>query len=118
MKRHILLAAITSLSILTTTSSCKDKASEPTQEVPQPPPADSNAGVQDPGSLIGPEREEVMITNIAKLSNDYPTVMIEVDNGEVILKGTLEKKRLEKLLEDLKHLEPKPAKVTNQLTVK
>ncbi|RYY57016.1 MAG: hypothetical protein EOO09_04275 [Chitinophagaceae bacterium] len=98
--------------------SCKDKAAGPTQELSQPAPADSGTVVSPPGTLIGPEREEAMITSIAKLSNDYPTVMIEVDNGEVILKGTLEKSRVEKLLAALQNLEPKPRKVTNDLTIK
>lgn len=89
--------------------SCKGK-SEKTEE-----PAttvDTTSAAQAPVEV---STDDSLRTAVKDATKDYPTVTATVDNGEVTLTGTLERSKLQKLMQSVQSLNPK--KVNNQLTL-
>jgi osmotically-inducible protein OsmY len=60
--------------------------------------------------------DDALQTGVRDATKDYPGVTASVANGEVTLKGTVDKDKLPKLMAAIQGLQPK--KVNNQLTVK
>lgn len=75
----------------------------------------NNLTVTPPAPVIS-AADQTLIQNLVAAIKDEPTVKADVKNGIVTLTGEIKKARLPKLLQKISAL--KPAKITNQLTVK
>ena len=87
--------------------SCKGKADKNTTTTVDSPTT-TTAPVE-----VSPD--ETLRNAVKDATKDYPTVTATVANGEVTLTGTLERSRLEPLMQSIQSLNPK--KVNNQLTL-
>ena len=60
--------------------------------------------------------DDPLMSAVADATKDHPTVTATVNDGVVTLTGTIEKSKLQSLMQTLNSLKPK--KIDNQLTVK
>jgi len=97
--------------------SCKEKtkADETKTEEKTPVPPEEQVPMTTQPEPVTIAVDDSLAKGIATATKDYPTVMAEVKNGEIILTGTIERSRLPKLMQGLTLLKPK--KITNQLQV-
>lgn len=84
----------------------------PAANAPQAPPAAS----ADAPPVV-PASEEALIQGLAPITRDYQTVFVEVVDGGIILKGSIEKMRYPVLMQSIKALRPK-AIDESQLVIK
>jgi osmotically-inducible protein OsmY len=59
--------------------------------------------------------DEALRSGVKDATKDYPTVTATVSGGEVTLTGTLDRSKLQPLMQSIQSLNPK--KVNNQLTL-
>jgi len=88
--------------------SCKGKADKSTTTTVDTPSTPAPSPVE-----ISPD--ETLRNAVKDATKDYPTVTATVANGEVTLTGTLERSKLQPLMQTIQGLNPK--KVNNQLTL-
>src|SRR5215212_10240232 len=93
-------------------ASCKNKAKENADGNSTTTIDSNNANAGAPEIASDPALEQ----GVADATKDYPGVTATVTNGEVTLKGTLEREKLPKLMQSIHGLNPK--KVNNELTLK
>jgi osmotically-inducible protein OsmY len=112
MKKVSFRLIVIGIAIAVTTTaglgSCKGKSDKSTTTTVDSPATQQPAPVE-----ISPD--ENLRTAVKDATKDYPTVTATVANGEVTLTGTLERSKLQKLMQTLQSLNPK--KVNNQLTL-
>jgi hypothetical protein len=90
-------------------TACKSKPKEepkvetaPVETAPAPAPVEIAA-------------DDALTTGVKDATKDYPGVTATVDNGEVTLTGTVQRARLQNLMQSINSLRPK--KVNNKLTI-
>ena len=90
-------------------TACKSKPKEepkiettPVETAPAPAPVEISA-------------DDALTTGLKDATKDYPGVAATVNNGEVTLTGTVQRAKLQNLMQSVQSLRPK--KVTNNLTI-
>lgn len=109
-----LIAFAIAIITLTGLNSCggkSEKKEETTTKV-----ADTAAAPAPAPAPVEISPDETLQNALKDATKDYPTVTATVKDGEVTLTGTLERSKLQKLMETLHGLNPK--KINNELKLK
>ena len=111
MKRVGFKLIVFALAVVTTAelSSCKGKTDKNTTSTT----ADSTSSTTT--APVEVSSDDALRSGVKDATKDYPTVTATVENGEVTLTGTLERSKLQDLMQSINSLNPK--KVNNQLTL-
>lgn len=75
----------------------------------------NNVTVTPPQAPVVINPDETLIQGVNDAVKDFPSVNASVANGEITLTGTLQRSRLQTLMQSLNTLKPK--KINNQLTL-
>ena len=110
MMRPLILAFLFSAGVATT--SCKNKAKETNTNT-------TTTTDQNNANTTAPEisGDETLRTGVNDAIKDHPNVTATVTNGEIILKGSIEKDKWIRLNQTLMSLNPKKVN-SNDLTIK
>ena len=111
MKRGSFNLIVVAIAALTTAelSSCKSKTDKDTTDRTVDTTRSTTTAPVEVSS------DEALRSGVKDATKDYPTVTATVANGEVTLTGTLERSKLQDLMQSINNLNPK--KVNNQLTL-
>jgi hypothetical protein len=94
---------------------CKSKSEKKEEPSTMAPAATDTTSTASSTAPVEISPDEALRTSLKDATKDYPTVTATVNNGEVTLTGTLERAKLQKLMQSIQSLNPK--KVINQLTL-
>ncbi len=110
MKKVSFNLIVVAIAALTTAelSSCKGKTDKDTTNKT----ADTTSSTTAPVEVSS---DEALRSGVKDATKDYPTVTATVENGVVTLTGTLERSKLQDLMQSINSLNPK--KVNQQLTL-
>ena len=99
------------LAVMTTAelSSCKNKSDKSTTNKTVDTSSTTTTAPVEVAS------DDALRSGVKDATKDYPTVTATVANGEVTLTGTLDRSKLQGLMQSINNLNPK--KVNNQLTL-
>jgi len=104
-----------SLLFLFSLNSCKSKSEKKDEPSTAAPAATDTSSTSSSTAPVEISPDEALRNSLKDATKDYPTVTATVNNGEVTLTGTLERTKLQKLMQSIQSLNPK--KVNNQLTL-
>ena len=91
-------------------TSCKNKKKDTNLNT-----TENNEARKDAPVVIAPD--ETLSRNVQDAIKDYPGVTASVNNGEVILTGTIERSKHQKMMQSIHALDPKKVNIDN-LTIK
>lgn len=94
----------------------KDKVAKETEGVGGVKSVVNNVTVTPPPPPVSISNNEALTQGVTDATKDYPTVAAQVTDGEIILTGSIERSRLQNLMQALNSLNPR--KITNNLTIK
>jgi osmotically-inducible protein OsmY len=111
MKRVSFNLIVVAIAALTTAelSSCKGKAGKDTTNKTADTTSSTTVAPVEVSS------DEALRSGVKDATKDYPTVTATVENGVVTLTGTLERSKLQDLMQSIHNLKPKDVK--QQLTL-
>ena len=98
-------------------AAAKDKATESAKDVKGVKSVVNNCTVAPlPAPPVLVNTDSALMQGVTDATKDFPTVTAAVSNGEITLTGSIDRSRLQTLMQSLNTLNPK--KINNQLTIK
>ncbi|HEX8459777.1 MAG TPA: BON domain-containing protein [Segetibacter sp.] len=91
-------------------TACKSKPKE------EPKVETAPVETTQPAAPVEIASDDALTTGVKDATKDFPGVKADVNDGVVTLTGSVERSRLQTLMQSLQSLKPK--KVINQLTIK
>lgn len=98
------------MSAMISLAACKNKSNRDTVN------SNADTAAASTTAPVQIESDAVLKNGVRDATKDYPAVNASVDNGEITLTGSIERDKLQKLMESLNSLHPK--KINNNLTIK
>ncbi len=105
-KKNLFITLVFALGILTASESCKNKKKADTTQ-------NTNTTTEAP---VVVNTDTQLRTSVDALVREYNGVQAEVNDGVIVLRGSIKKDDLQKLVQKIQELRPK--KVDNQLIIK
>ncbi|MEO7961090.1 MAG: BON domain-containing protein [Ginsengibacter sp.] len=94
----------------------KDQAGEAAKGAKGVKSVVNNLTIAPPPAPVAVDNDASLIQGVTDATKDFPTVAASVANGEITLMGSIERSKLQTLMQSLNSLNPK--KINNQLTIK